>query len=68
MNPNKIINKTHISIESFSEISILSIPVLIYLFFIVIRIYSGNFTAIALEMSLNIYYLLLIFGINCKTR
>ncbi|MBE7566669.1 hypothetical protein [Acidithiobacillus sp. HP-11] len=58
MNLNKIEKIIHICIDSFSEISILSIPVLIYLFFIVIRIYSGNFTEIALEMSLMsiIYY------------
>ncbi|MDD2748784.1 hypothetical protein [Acidithiobacillus sp.] len=58
MNLAKIKKIMHICIDSFSEISILSIPVLIYLFFIVIRIYSGNFTEIALEMSLMsiIYY------------
>ncbi|WP_206743782.1 hypothetical protein, partial [Acidithiobacillus thiooxidans] len=58
MNLNKIEKIIHICIDSFSEISILSIPVLIYLFFIVIRIYSGDFAEIALEMSLMsiIYY------------
>lgn len=58
MNFEKIIEAMHVTIDAFSEILILSIPVLIYLFFIVIRIYSGNFTEIALEMSLMsiIYY------------
>lgn len=43
---------THILVDSFSEIAILSIPVLIYLFFIIIKIYAGKFTEISLEMSL----------------
>jgi len=48
----KINRLVHVVINSFSEISILSIPVLIYLFFILIRIYAGKFPEIALEMSL----------------
>ena len=43
---------THILADSFSEVAILSIPVLIYLFFIIIRIYAGKFAEISLEMSL----------------
>ncbi|MHB1530695.1 MAG: hypothetical protein ACYCS3_00860 [Acidithiobacillus sp.] len=55
MNNNRIF---HIIINSFSEALTLSIPVFIYLFFISIKIYSADFTKIALEMSLMsiIYY------------
>jgi hypothetical protein len=52
-------NRTfHTVIDAFSEILILSIPVFIYLFFIIIRIYSGQIADISLEMSLMsiIYY------------
>ena len=42
----------HIVVNAFSEICIFSIPVFIYLFFIAIKIYSGDFAAVGVEMSL----------------
>ncbi|WP_348550214.1 hypothetical protein [Acidithiobacillus sp.] len=42
----------HIVITAFSEISILSIPVLIYVFFVTISIYAGNISELSLEISL----------------
>ncbi|MEY2343206.1 hypothetical protein AB4090_14020 [Acidithiobacillus sp. IBUN Pt1247-S3] len=48
----------HILVTAFAEISILSIPVLIYFFFSIIHIYTGNVSELSLEMSLMsiIYY------------
>ncbi|MBU2753245.1 hypothetical protein HFU84_09570 [Acidithiobacillus sp. CV18-2] len=48
----------HIFVAAFSEIAILSIPVLIYLFFIIINVYAGKISELSLEMSLMsiIYY------------